>query len=90
VSNPYISQAIRNRVAEYFQFRCAYCQTSQQIIGPLLEIDHIIPVAHGGQSHEDNLALACPMCNSHKSDLIEAIDPQTGVLVRLFDPRRQR
>jgi hypothetical protein len=90
VSNPYIPQAIRDRVAEYFQYRCAYCQTSQQIIGPLLEIDHIVPIAHGGQSHEDNLALACPMCNGHKSDLTEAIDPQTGLAVPLFNPRHHR
>ncbi|MBX2998086.1 MAG: HNH endonuclease [Caldilineaceae bacterium] len=56
----------------------------------MLEIDHIVPVTHGGRSQEDNLALACPMCNGHKSDLTEAIDPQTGLSVRLFDPRRQR
>lgn len=90
MSKPYIRQAIRDRVAEHFQHRCAYCQTSEQIIGPLLEIDHVIPVAQGGQSHEDNLALACPMCNGYKSDMTEAIDPQTGLLVRLFNPQHQR
>lgn len=44
-------------------FRCGYCLTSQRVIGPLLEIDHIVPQAQGGTHDEDNLFLACPMCN---------------------------
>jgi len=88
VSKQYISPTVRERVAEHFKYRCAYCLTSQQVIGSLLEIDHIVPVARGGQSGEDNLALACPLCNGYKSDLVEAVDPQTNLRMRLFDPRR--
>ena len=86
---PRISAVLRQQVAEAFHFRCGYCQTSQRIIGPLLEIDHIIPEAQGGTSAEDNLCLACPMCNSHKADRIEAIDPDSPASVRLFNPRAQ-
>jgi len=37
-----------------------------------------------------NLALACLWCNLHKGTNIASIDPDSGDLVRLFDPRRQR
>ncbi len=83
----YISQALRWRVAETFRFRCAYCLTSRRIVGPMLEIDHIIPEAHGGTSDEGNLALACPMCNGHKGDKRNGIDPTDGANIPLFNPR---
>lgn len=57
------------------------------IIGPLLEIDHIVPQSKGGTSYEDNLCLACPMCNSHKADRLTAIDPETEQTIPLFNPR---
>jgi hypothetical protein len=56
----------------------------------LLEIDHLFPEAHGGTSDESNLWLACPMCNGHKSDRINAVDPETEVTVALFNPRAEQ
>ncbi len=85
-----IPAALRQRVSEAARFRCGYCLTSQHVIGPLLEIDHIIPEARGGANDEDNLFLACPMCNSHKADRIEAVDPESDETVRLFNPRTDR
>ena len=85
-----LSSALRQRVATAAPFRCGYCLTSQQVIGPLLEIDHIIPKARSGSDTEENLSLACPMCNSHKAKRIEAVDPESLVAVRLFNPRRDR
>lgn len=85
-----ISAAIRRNVAESTRHRCGYCLTSQRIVGPLLEIDHIVPEACGGSSDETNLTLACPLCNSHKGDRMEAIDPETRLLVALFNPRKER
>jgi hypothetical protein len=78
----------RQRVAKESRFRCAYCFTSQHIIGPLLEIDHIIPEARGGTSDEANFILACPLCNSHKGARTEAIDPLSKTRVPLFNPRK--
>jgi len=40
-------------------------------------------------SEEDNLWLACSLCNSHKGERVTSLDPVTGDIVRLFDPRRQ-
>jgi hypothetical protein len=55
-----------------------------------LEIEHIIPLAKGGQDRESNLWLACPICNRHKSDKIAGIDATTGKSVPLFNPRKQK
>jgi hypothetical protein len=87
MSSQYIPVARRQRVAKTSRFRCGYCLTSQHIIGPLLEIDHIIPEARGGTSEEENLILACPLCNNHKSARIEARDPKSKTIVPLFNPR---
>jgi hypothetical protein len=87
MSTQHIPTAPRLRVAETARFRCGYCLTSQRIIGPLLEIEHLIPEAKGGTADEDNLFLACPTCNSHKTDRIEAVDPESHVNVPLFNPR---
>lgn len=85
-----ITKDLRARVAQSAGHRCAYCQTSERIVGPLLEIDHIVPESKGGTLEESNLTLACPLCNSHKSDLTEAIDPTTGRLTPLFNPRLEQ
>jgi HNH endonuclease len=82
-----VSAALRQRVAEAARFRCGYCLASQRIIGPLLEIDHIIPEARGGTSDEENLWLACPICNGRKADRQEALDPESRAMVPLFNPR---
>lgn len=84
-----LSPTLRQRVAETFDHLCAYCHTAQRVIGPLLEIDHILPQSLGGSSDEENLALACPLCNSYKSDLVEAVDPESERISPLFHPRNQ-
>lgn len=90
MSNTRISPALRQRIAEKSRYRCGYCLTSQIIIGPLLEIDHYIPESRGGSSTEENLWLICPMCNSHKSNHIDAVDPETGSAVPIFNPHVDR
>jgi HNH endonuclease len=90
MSTTRIPAPLRQRVAEAARFRCGYCLTAQRIIGPLLEIDHCIPEARGGTSDEENLWLACPMCNSYKSDRITATDPETGVVAPIFNPRQEQ
>lgn len=87
MSTARITAALRRRIAEASRYRCGYCQTSQRIIGPLLEIDHIVPESRGGTDDERNLILACPLCNGHKADKIESPDPQSGLVVPLFNPR---
>lgn len=89
MSEAYISNTLRQRVATQARHRCGYCLTSEAIVGTPMEIDHIIPQSLGGPTEEENLWLACSLCNDHKSDRIAALDPLTGAIVRLFDPRHQ-
>lgn len=51
------------------------------------QIEHIIPRKHGGDDDPTNLALACNRCNAHKGSNLTGIDPETGEIVRLFNPR---
>jgi 5-methylcytosine-specific restriction endonuclease McrA len=89
MSRSHIPKALRERVAEQARYRCGYCLTAETIIGTPMEVDHLLPEADGGLTEEDNLWLACSLCNDHKSDRIAALDPDTESVVRLFDPRHQ-
>lgn len=80
---------VDRRVREAAGHRCGYCLSPQHLVLTRLEIEHINPVAKGGSNDEANLWLACPVCNKHKSDKTEAIDPVTGQQVLLFNPRMQ-
>ena len=55
-----------------------------------LQIDHVQPIAKGGLDNDDNLCLACELCNQHKWTQTHGIDPDTGQYIALFHPRRQR
>lgn len=90
MSSGYISIDIRRRVAEQARYRCGYCLTQEIVIGRPMEFDHLIPRSLGGLSTEDNLWLACTLCNDHKSNRHFVVDPETGISVRIFNPRLQR
>ncbi|NKQ35140.1 MAG: HNH endonuclease [Chloroflexi bacterium] len=86
----YIPKEIRERVRKTAGNRCGYCQSHQKyILGPL-EIERIIPRTHGGTDGEENLWLACRLCNSYKGSQYEFIDPVTGEKTPLYNPRRQK
>ena len=42
-----------------------------------------------GSSTEENLWLACPLCNGYKGTQTSAPDPESGEDVALFNPRQQ-
>jgi hypothetical protein len=56
----------------------------------ILQIDHVIPRAKGGSDTDDNLCLACELCNQYKWTKTEGLDPQNGETVALFHPRQQK
>lgn len=85
----YIAKRLRQRVALAARHRCGYCLSSERIVGTPMEIDHIVPEVLGGLTVEENLWLACSLCNDHKADRIAGVDVVTGERVRLVDPRRQ-
>lgn len=51
-------------------------------------MEHLVPLAAGGLTQSDNLALACFPCNRRKSDRRGFVDPEVGEMHRLFNPRR--
>ncbi len=89
MSRTYVPKALRERVAAQARYRRGYCLTSEMVVGTPMEVDRLLPEADGGLTEEDNLWLACSLCNDHKSDRIAAFDPETESVVRLFDPRHQ-
>ena len=89
MSKTRIPAALRELVAAQARHRCGYCLTQEVIVGTPMEIDHLLPESLGGRTEEQNLWLACTLCNGHKADRVDARDPQDGERVRLFDPRRQ-
>lgn len=89
MSATHVPDALRERVAAQARHRCGYCLSAEAIMGMSLEIEHTIPESRGGLIIEENLWLACPPCNARKSDRFIVTDPDTGELVRLFDPRHQ-
>ena len=70
--------------------RCEYCRTPQWIFNSPFHIEHIIPRSRQGADDFDNLALSCSACNFAKSAAIEGPDPETGLIVPLFNPRTRR
>ena len=70
--------------------RCEYCHAVE--VGQLatFELEHVVPPGAGGTDEVENLAWACGRCNRSKSDRIELVDPQSGAIVPIFDPRVMR
>jgi HNH endonuclease len=90
VSTPYIPENVKTRVREAAKNRCGYCQSLQKYVLGVLEIEHIIPKASGGNDNEKNLWLSCRLCNSYKGIQTKATDPISDQTVQLFNPRTQK
>ncbi len=90
MSKSHISVKLHQQITEQSRSRCCYCQSQLHIIGILLTADHIIPESLGGMTTLENLCLACWDCNLIKGNRITAIEPQTGITVRLFHPNQQK
>lgn len=84
-----IPEAIRQQVRERAGDRCEYCLSHQAYTMGRLQIDHILPLAQDGSDDEDNLCLACELCNQYKWAKTHAVDPETEQIVALFNPRQQ-
>jgi hypothetical protein len=88
VSSTYIPPALRRLVYERAGGCCEYCLIPETAVFAGHEIDHIIAQKHGGPTDADNLALSCALCNKHKGSDLASLDPETGLIVPLYHPRR--
>ena len=76
-----LSTELRQRVVKRANNCCEYCLLPESALLHKHEPDHIVPRQHGGETEEDNLALACLRCNRYKGPNLGSLDPQTGRLV---------
>lgn len=86
----YVPVALQREVRDHFRNLCAYCRTAEALTVVTFELEHIVPLAVGGETTFKNLCLACPSCNRHKATRQQAPDPETGELTPLFHPHRDR
>lgn len=61
---PKVSKAKRKRIYERDKGICAYC--GKHLPFDSFHIDHVIPLAKGGNNEESNLTVSCPKCNRKK------------------------
>lgn len=79
----------KETVTQRAQGCCEYCRSQLRFSPDPFAIEHIFPLAKGGSSKLDNLALSCQGCNNHKYIYTTSIDPTTGQTVPLFHPRQE-
>jgi hypothetical protein len=84
--NAFLRELVRQRAGD----RCEYCHLPQEFSELHFHIGHVTPRQHGGTAAPENLALACPECNFAKGPNLFALEPGTGKIVRLFNPRRDK
>lgn len=86
-----ISKKTRFEVFKRDSFKCQYCGLSAPQV--ILNVDHIHPVADGGDDDLMNLVTSCWDCNSGKSDRLlddnSAISKQKAQLDELEERRQQ-
>jgi len=90
VSPTRVSAALRQQVRERANGLCEYCLLAEEQAFLPHEPDHIIAEKHGGATTPENLAWSCFDCNRLKGSNIASLDPVSGELVSLFNPRRKR
>lgn len=68
---------------------CEYCRIPQEAT-PLIpfHVEHTIARQHGGGDDPSLLCLACDRCNAYKGPNLTSIDPDSGIVSRLFNPRQ--
>ena len=85
-----INEELRAEISRRAGERCEYCLIHQDDAGFPHQVDHIVSRKHGGSSTLANLAYACIICNRYKGSDVASLEPRSGKVVRLFDPRRDR
>src|SRR5215831_15378891 len=85
-----MERALQEQVWQRARDCCEYCQMPQARDPIPFEIDHIIAEQHGGKLTINNSCLCCFACNRHKGPNIAGIDPKSGKIVPLFNPRRHK
>lgn len=85
-----VSIVNRRLVKERSRMRCEYCRMAEawEPFFPY-HVEHIRALQHKGPDTSDNLAYACNHCNLLKGPNLTSIDPDSGLITPLFNPRTQ-
>src|SRR5438874_5495371 len=86
----YVPAELRRVVRERAGGICEYCLIDEADTFLSHEVEHIISEKHGDATAESNLAWACRPCNLAKGSDIASQVPGTGLLMRFYDPRRDK
>jgi hypothetical protein len=78
---------LRENVRRRAGRRCEYCHLPERFSPFRFQLDHVIAKKHRGPKELLNLAWSCADCNAHKGSDLSSIDPETGTMQRLFNPR---
>ena len=78
---------IRDLVAQRALYRCEYCQIHEDDHFLAFHIDHILALKHGGTDNIENLAWACPTCNTYKGTDFATFLNLSSEIIPLFNPR---
>lgn len=81
-----LREALRRRAGA----RCEYCHLPDRFATLRFQQDHIIALKHRGPTVLENLAWSCADCNAYKGSDLSGLDPRSGRLERLFNPRTDR
>lgn len=74
-----VSRRLRYEILSRDEFRCRACgRTTDEAV---LEVDHVIPEALGGQTKPSNLQTLCEMCNGGKS----SVQPDAAIVAEVAD-----
>ena len=78
-----LRQFVRRRAGD----RCEYCRLPQHAVDGRFHVEHIVARQHLENDDPLNLALACARCNLQKGTNLASVDPVTGNIVPIFNPR---
>lgn len=81
------SPFLRNTMIKVYASTCQYC--GQIFENNSLQVEHIVPLAKGGQDKLENFTLACNGCNSKKTDIFLP-EPFLGLLLGLAERKKDR
>ncbi len=79
----------RHVVRERAGGRCEYCRLPEDCSDIRFHIEHVVAKQHLKEDSLSNLALACDRCNFNKGPNLSSMDPETGKVIPLFNPRKE-
>src|SRR5436190_12209796 len=88
MSRTWVPTDVRRLVRQRAHRRCEYCLSPEELSFVFHQVDHIVSEKHEGLTVESNLALCCIACNQFKGTDLSSLDPLTGEITPLFNPRK--